>query len=104
MANILAIGRLLGYSDFFPNNPPHPKEHYAKKIGRRRINEFCCHFLGFFRHDAIPDNERLFAEWFTFYGFDYSQSPSYNYVHDEYKRIIRFNPQERLIMISVESL
>lgn len=44
MANILTMRRLLGFKDFFPNENPKNKEHYASKLGKEIIEKSTCFF------------------------------------------------------------
>lgn len=104
MANEISMSRLLGFGDFFPGEQPQAKEQYAMHIGKDLIETFCCHFLGYFRHNAIPELPQLLQNWFTFMGRPYFYSPSYWQVVSQYVRIRRQNPTEHHSLLSEESL
>lgn len=104
MANKITMKRLLGFKDFFPNEDPNSKEDYASKVGKEWLKTLCCHFLGLFRSNAVPEIDELFKNWFTFSEFEYSKSPSYFLIADEYKRIQNHHPDEGHEIISAESL
>jgi hypothetical protein len=104
MANEVSMSRLLGFQDFFPGEKPQPKEYYAKHAGKDLIETFCCFFLGYFRHGAIPAIPQLLQNWFTFMGRPYFSSPSYWHVITQYARIRREHPGESHSILSEESL
>jgi hypothetical protein len=104
MAGLLTMQRLLGFKDFFPTETPTEKNSYAKEIGKDLLEKSCCYFLSFFRNSGIPPMDELLAKWFTFNNFNYTQSPSYWYIDQEYRRIKNFHAGEKHSIISVESL
>jgi hypothetical protein len=103
MANRIGMRRLLGFKDFFPNEVPEDKLWYANKVGKEMLYKFACHFLSFFRFNAIPPNEDLLKEWFTFNEFSYDKSPSYHIVAGEYLRLQKLNAREFFQILAVES-
>jgi hypothetical protein len=104
MANFLTWRRLLGFTDFFPNETPRPKEFYAQKVGRDVIEKTTPFFLSFLRHKGNPEIDDLLKEWFTFYNFKYYQSVYYHTIKAEYRRIKNHHLNEKHSLISVESL
>lgn len=96
--------RLLGFKDFFPNETPKAKEHYAVKVGKETIEKTTSFFLSFLRHKGNPEINALLREWFTFYDHKYYKSPYFVTVDTEYRRIQNFHPQEQHALISVEAL
>ena len=104
MANSVSMSRLLGSQDFFPGDAPNTKEYYASRIGKELIETFCCHFLGYFRHNAIPAIPQLLQNWFTFMGKPHFSSPSYWHVITQYARIKQKYPGESHSIMSEEAL
>ncbi len=104
MAKEISMIRLLGYQDFFPGDNQDTKDACAMHIGREVIETFCCFFLGFFRHGAIPAPIRLLKIWFTFMDRSYLASPSYWQLVNQYIRIIETHPGEEHVILSEEAL
>ena len=100
----LAMGRLLGFRDFFPNTRPLSKDAYAKLIGSDILYKFSAHFLSYFRLNAIPMNEQLLREWFTFNEVSFNRVPYYHYSMGQYKRLSRLGSITNLQILSIESL
>ena len=103
MSMELSLGRLLGFDDFFPSDSKMPKEFYAKQIGKDMLYNFCLHFLSFFRLNAVPPHEELFAMWFTFEDIMYYQVPYYHYVAEKYAQLSDRGRNNNLKILSVES-
>jgi hypothetical protein len=104
MANSVSMSRLLGFKDFFPGENSDPKEYYASHAGKELIETFCCYFLGFFRHRAIPAIPLLLQNWFTFMGRPYFSSPGYWHVISQYAKIRQQFPGEDHSILSEEAL
>lgn len=95
---------LLGYKTLFPNDTPHDKEHYARKVGAGDIELGCSYFLSLWRVDKFTDIDELLKEWFTYYGFPYGSSPSYHVFAQEIKRLQMQHPNSYLQLISPQTL
>jgi hypothetical protein len=104
LADILSMKRLLGFKDFFPNEKPREKEFYASRVGKDTIEKTTPFFLSYFKKSGMPKMDDLLKDWFTFYNFDYTQSPSYWQIEAEYRRIRNFHNGEEHSILSVESL
>jgi hypothetical protein len=104
MANEVSMSQLFGFQDFFPGEKFQPKEYYAMHAGKELIETFCCFFLGYFRHRAIPAIPQLLQNWFTFMGRPYFSSPSYWHVVVRYAKIRREYPGEAHSILSEEAL
>ena len=103
MANFLTMRRLLGFKDFYPNEPPREKLYYANQIGKDVIQKTTPFFLSFLKFGGFPEIIPLLRYWFTFNDFKYSSSVYYHHIIAEYKRIKNFHKESHSIL-SVESL
>jgi hypothetical protein len=103
MSTQITLGRLIGFKDFFPNEIPETKEVYAKKLGKELLFNFSCHFLSYFKLNAVPSNDDLLKEWFTFNEFKYHQSPSYYAALEGYQRLLKEDPGQRFEILCIES-
>ncbi len=103
MARKVKLTRLLGYSDFFPDQPPEDRIVYAKQIGKELLYKLSCHFLSYFRLNAVPSNERLLQEWFTFNEHKFYNSPLYHEVAQRYNWLQNRFPDKHFHILSVES-
>lgn len=103
MASKVSLSRLIGFNDFFPNEVPESKEAYVQKMGKEFLFKFSCHFLSYFKFNAVPSNGDLLKEWFTYNEFEYHQSPSYYVVLEGYQRIFIEGPGQRVEILCFES-
>src|SRR5689334_8161423 len=103
MHSSLVMSKLLGFKDFFPNVIPLTKNEYGLKLGKELLIKTCTHFLSYDRYNAIPTNEDLLKEWFTFNEIKYYNVPFYYYVVKHYNKLKGHTDGKHLNILSVES-
>lgn len=97
------MGSLLGYSAFFPDQPAKSKSHYATLMGREFLFASACHFLSYFRLNAIPPMAELIREWFTYNEIKAHNNPGFAPVNTKFQDLQKSYPQAAFKLLTVES-
>lgn len=95
---------LLGYRDFFTSGALDDKLDLANKIGSDDILNAIGHFMGGVHKQGIPDAADLLKQWFTYFSFPYTSSPTYTMMEQRIDALQRMNPSSRYTFISVEAI
>jgi hypothetical protein len=99
----LQMFNLLGYSILYPDLTPKEKAHYAGLIGRDLLLQTSCHFLSYFRLNAVPPLEHLIQEWFTYNNNSFAVNPDYPDVIRRLMVVRQQFPGANIQLLTVES-
>ncbi len=93
---------LLGLKEFFPDEPLRAISDYVELLGQDLMQKTSAHFLSMFRNNAVPENEIMLQQFFTFNQLKHYDVPEYKMVISRYQVLEKIANGEKLALISVE--